>query len=93
MIFEPVCQELLIRSGITRRKGEGRTDDIEGDTKGSNYLIKLEHCKLTFFSALCLHQVKTQTITLKGTDSEILSKNGYGTIPYGILSPSLSLQY
>jgi hypothetical protein len=47
MIFEPVCQDLLIRSGITNGKGEGRIDDIEGDTKDSNYLIKLEHCMLT----------------------------------------------
>jgi hypothetical protein len=36
MIFEPVCQELLIRSGITNGKGEGRIDDIKGDTKDSN---------------------------------------------------------
>jgi hypothetical protein len=27
MIFESVCQEFLIRSGITRGKGEGRIDD------------------------------------------------------------------
>jgi hypothetical protein len=29
MIFEPVCQELLIRSGIRRGKGEGRIADTK----------------------------------------------------------------
>jgi hypothetical protein len=58
MIFEPVCQELLIRSGIANGKGEGRTDDIKGDTKDSNYLIRLEHCKLKLFSALCFKPSK-----------------------------------
>jgi hypothetical protein len=54
MIFEPVCQELLIRCRITRGKGEGRIDDTNGDTKGSNYLIGLEHYMVTLFSLLLL---------------------------------------
>jgi hypothetical protein len=54
MIFEPVCQELLIRSRITRGKGEGGIYDIKSDTKDSNYLIGLEHCMLTLFSLLLL---------------------------------------
>jgi hypothetical protein len=81
MIFEPVCQELLIRSGITNGKGEGRTDDTKGDPKDSNYLIKLEHYMLKLFSALSFSPSKTQNITLKGTDSKIFSKNGYDTVP------------
>lgn len=92
MIFEPVCQELLIRSRITRGKGEGRIDDTKGDTKDSNYLIRLEHCMLTLFSALCFKISKTQSITLKRTDSKIFSKNGYGTIPsYNITLPLLAV--
>ena len=79
MIFEPVCQELLIRSGITSGKGEGRIDD----TKDSNYIIRLEHYMLTLFSAPCFKTSKTYNITLKGTDSKIFAKNGYGTIPSG----------
>jgi hypothetical protein len=54
MNFEPVCQELLIRFRITGGKGEGRADDIKGDPKDSNYLIRLEHCMLTLFSLLLL---------------------------------------
>ena len=80
MIFEQVCQELLIRSTITNGKGEGIID-TKCDTKNSNYLIELEHCMLTLFSALCFKPSKTCSITLKGTDSKIFSKNGYGTIP------------
>jgi hypothetical protein len=33
MIFEPVCQELLIRSGITNGKGEGRIEDTKAVPK------------------------------------------------------------
>jgi hypothetical protein len=51
------------------------------DTNDSNYLIRLEHCMLTLFSALCLKASKTWSITLKGTDSKIFSKNWDGTIP------------
>ena len=36
---------------------------------------------LTLFPALCFKSSKTWSITLKGTDSKIFSKNGYGTIP------------
>jgi hypothetical protein len=62
MIFEPVCQELLIRSGITSGKGEGRIDDNKVDTKESNYLIGLEHCMLTLFSALCFKEAKSEVL-------------------------------
>jgi hypothetical protein len=47
---------------------------------GTIYL-DLEHYMLTLFSVLCFKASKTQGITLKGTDSKIFSKNGYGTIP------------
>jgi hypothetical protein len=59
----------------------GRGRDIHVDTKESNYLIKSEHCILTLFSVLCFKRSKTPGITLKGTDSKIFSKIGYGTIP------------
>jgi hypothetical protein len=52
MIFEPVCQDLLIRFRIRTGKGEGRIDDIEGGTKERNYLIRLEHYMLTLFLVL-----------------------------------------
>ena len=60
MIFEPVCQELLIRSGITNGKGEGRIDDTNDDTKDSNYLIRLEHYMLTLFTSIALNQVNLE---------------------------------
>jgi hypothetical protein len=72
---------LLIRSGITNGKGEGRTDDIKGDTKDSNYLIRLEHCKLTLFSALCFKPSKNPEYYLLREQILKYSKNGYGTIP------------
>jgi hypothetical protein len=32
--------------------GQGRIVNTKGDTKDSNYIIRLEHCMLTLFSAL-----------------------------------------
>lgn len=40
----------------------GRGRDMQVDTKDSNYLIKLEHCMLTLFSALALKQVKPRLL-------------------------------
>jgi hypothetical protein len=57
MIFEPVCQELLIRSRITRRKGEGRIDYTTGDPRDSNYIIRLEHLHANIIlSSITLNQ-------------------------------------
>ena len=40
----------------------GRINDNKVDTKGSNYLIELEHCMLTLFSALCFKEAKPEVL-------------------------------
>ena len=68
-------------------------NDTKGGTKNGNYLIRLEHYMLTLFSVLFLQLSKIESITLKGTDSKIFSRNGHGTIPSHLPYSNMSTRY